>query len=95
MVRFDRIVTSAADPASPTGAAWRAMRGQPTWIARACTVAFVLIVGLPLALLVMVAVLVTAVLFAVLWSVHRVLGWTRKLFGPGHGRENVRVIRRD
>ena len=95
MARFVRIVTSVTDPTSPSGAAWRAMRDQPTWIARACTAAFVLIVGLPLALLVTTAVLMTAVLFAVLWSVHRVVVWTRSLFGPGDGRENVRVIRRD
>ncbi len=68
---------------------------RPSWAARLALITFLVIVGLPLAILVGMAVAAAALVFGGL----SLLGAARRRLGsvlPGHdGRSNVRVIQRD
>lgn len=67
---------------------------QPNWLTRAVVWTFLLVVGLPILLLLALAVIASMLVFFVLFSINAVL---RRISGaiPQHdGRENVRVIQR-
>ncbi|MHC4427695.1 MAG: hypothetical protein ACYS0D_03715 [Planctomycetota bacterium] len=77
----------------------RVMRGyrwassRPSWVARAAAVAFLIVVGLPILVLVLLAIVAAAVVFGVLAATDALL---RAVRGPRRvedGRENVRVRR--
>lgn len=74
------------------GYRWAA--SQPSWIARAALLAFLVVVGLPLLLLFALAFLAALVVFGGLALLNAAVAKVRGLFGPGEGRSNVRVIRR-
>ncbi len=67
---------------------------QPSWIARVALLAFLLVVGVPIMLLVGLAVLAAVIVFAGLALLHTVINRMRGLPAAGDGRDNVRVIRR-
>jgi hypothetical protein len=78
-----------------TRVAWRSAAEQPNWIVKVTALAFLLVVVLPILLLLAVAGLVAAVVFAVLIGFHRLRLALSGLRPRDDGRENVRVIRRD
>jgi hypothetical protein len=77
------------------GAAWQTVNTQPGWIVKTTVVVFLLVIGVPILLLLMFALIAAALIFAVLWGVNALLGALRGILPRrGDGRENVRVIRR-
>jgi uncharacterized membrane protein HdeD (DUF308 family) len=75
--------------------AWHTVQSQPSWIVRATTMAFLIIVGIPILLVVLLALFVSTVVFLVLAGCARLIGGVRRVLPADDGRENVRVIRRD
>ncbi len=79
---------------------WRLAASRPGWPLRIALLTFLLVLGLPIILLALVAILLAAAVFAVLALAHRTIdrirGWGqgRGLLGRRDGRENVRVIER-
>ncbi|NNM25582.1 MAG: hypothetical protein HKO59_06285 [Phycisphaerales bacterium] len=53
------------------------------------------VVAVPLLLLLLAVVLVAGVVFWIGWTGRRLVNTVRTRLGPGDGRENVRVVRRD
>ena len=54
-------------------AAWQAINTQPSWVVKATVVAFVLVIGVPVFLLLLLAFFIAAVLFSALWCVNQVI----------------------
>jgi hypothetical protein len=75
--------------------AFRAARRQPNWATRAAVLTFLIIIGIPILLLVLMATLAAALVFSVLLSVNWVLTRFSTRRTPADGRRNVRVINRD
>lgn len=92
MIRVVPIVTEGRQRA---GTAWQRINTQPSWVVKASIIAFALVIGVPLLLLVLAAVLVGTLVFLVMLCMHSVWAWFRGAVLPRRdGRENVRVIRR-
>ncbi len=97
-MRADRITTAAGR----MGSVWRLAASQPGWPLRIALLTFLLVLGLPIILLALVAILLAAAVFAVLALAHGTIerirrrgrGQGRGLLGRRDGRENVRVIQR-
>ena len=73
---------------------WQAVNDQPGWVTRTALVVFFLVVLLPIAVLLFIALAAAIVIFGVLALVHR--AWTALTGGPRgierrSGRENVRI----
>ncbi|HRP63869.1 MAG TPA: hypothetical protein PK400_11285 [Phycisphaerales bacterium] len=94
MIRITRISTFAQEGAGRAGAAWRTVASQPSWITRIALMAFLIIVGLPILLLLLFALLVATIVFVILALINAVLVRLRGAMPRNDGRENVRVIRR-
>ena len=75
-----------------SGYEWVATR--PSWLTRVALVTFLLIVGLPVLLLVGVAILAAVVVIFGLAAGHFLLAKVQGLLPARDGRSNVRVIRR-
>tara|TARA_Y100000589_G_scaffold325045_1_gene362195 strand:- start:5529 stop:5900 length:372 start_codon:yes stop_codon:yes gene_type:complete len=76
---------------------FQAASRQPSWVMRAATITFLLVVGIPIMLLLLLAAIVATTVFAVLIGVNRVIGlFTGRAVRPGGPddarRQNVRVI---
>ena len=96
----DRMTTAAGQ----MGSVWRLAASKPGWPLRIAFLTFLLVIGLPIILLALVAILLASAVFAVLALAHgtierlrgrgrgRIRG--RGLLGRRDGRENVRVIQR-
>jgi len=94
MFRVVRLAQYANEGQQRAGAAWRTINTQPGWIVKATVFAFLLVVGVPVVLLLMLALFVAGLLFAVLWSINALIRRLKGLMPQRDGRENVRVIRR-
>jgi hypothetical protein len=94
MFRVVRLAQYASEGQERAGAAWRAVNTQPGWIVKATVFAFLLVVGVPVVLLLLLALLVAGLLFAVLWGANALVRRLKGLMPQRDGRENVRVIRR-
>ena len=96
-MRFDRITTGSA---GRMGSVWRMAASRPGWPLRIALLTFLLVLGLPIILLALVAILLASAVFAVLALALRTIerirgrGQGRGLLGRRDGRENVRVIQR-
>ena len=103
-MRADRMTTAAGR----MGSVWRLAASQPGWLLRIALLTFLLVLGLPLILLALVAILLASAVFAVLAVAHGTIerirgrgpgggpsgGVSGGLLGRRDGRENVRVIQR-
>jgi len=81
----------------PDGAqrAVRFAASQPSWVTRFAVMAFLIVIGIPILLLILLATIAGAVVFTVLALVAAGLARLRNLgSGRSEGRENVRVIQR-
>lgn len=74
---------------------FQSARGQSNWAVRLAILTFLLIVGIPILLLLLVAGLAAALVFAILSMVNWVLVRVRGIKPANDGRRNVRVIDRD
>ncbi len=94
----DRMTTAAGQ----MGSVWRLATSRPGWPLRIALLTFLLVLGLPIILLALVAILLASAVFAVLALAHGTIerlrgrgrGQGRGLLGRRDGRENVRVIQR-
>jgi len=81
---------------------YRRFQNQPGWVTKAAIVAAVLVIGVPILVLTLTAILVGLAVFAVLGLAAQGVRAVRQLFrnvGPAHttpepGRRNVRIVRR-
>ena len=96
MAQWTRISSFATDGSGRAVAAYRQFRGQLSWITRAALLVFLLVIGLPIVLLILLAFLLAVVVFGTLALVNAVVMRLRGMLPGGTGgRENVRVIVRD
>lgn len=94
--------TSRAEPAFRV---YRGVSRQPNWVARATLTVFLLVLAIPIIGLILIAGLISAVVFGCLVGWVMLRQFVARLFGRGPGtgvsgagrggRRNVRVIRRD
>ncbi len=75
-----------------SGYRWATTR--PSWVARAAALAFLVVVGLPILVLVIVALLAAAMVYGVLALADAALRGFRGQPRVESGRQNVRVIER-
>lgn len=94
MIRITRISTFANEGAGRAGAAWRTVAAQPSWVTRFALIAFLIVIGLPILLLLFLALIVATIVFGVLALANAVLIRLRGALPRDDGRANVRVIRR-
>ncbi len=94
MRRMANFKSYTAEQSSRAAAMWRAAAAQPGWITRVALLTFLLVVGLPSLLLLILAVVFAAVVFGVLALVNTTLVRLRAALPRRDGRSNVRVIRR-
>jgi hypothetical protein len=73
MFRVVRLAQYASEGQHRAGAAWRTINTQPGWIVRATVFAFLLVVGVPVVLLLMLALFVAGLLFAILWTINALI----------------------
>ncbi len=95
MIRIERISTFANDGAGRAQTVFQTVARQPSWITRIALMAFLIVIGLPIFLLLLLAIFAAVVIFSVLAVVNAIVmkvkgGLPRR----PDGRENVRVIRR-
>ncbi len=76
-------------------AAFQAARRQPNGATKAAVLTFLIIVGIPIMILLLIAVVAATVVFTVLVAINWVLARGRGLRPADTGRRNVRVVRRD
>ncbi len=93
MIRITRITTFPNRGAESASHVWRAVSSQPNWISRIALLAFFIIIGLPIVLLFVLAVLVSVAVFAVLAGAYSLYNLVRGSLPRSDGRENV-VVRR-
>ncbi len=94
MIRAVRIAQYASQSQQRAQSAWTAINTQPSWIVKATLLAFILVIGVPILLLVFLALIAAAALFAILWAFNRVVSIFKGLLPQRDGRSNVRVIQR-
>ena len=75
--------------------AFQAARRQPNWATRAAVLTFLIIIGIPILLLVLLAMLAATLVFSVLVSINWVASRFSSRRSPEDGRRNVRVMNRD
>ncbi len=95
---MDRVVripnlTAAQRDRAVRGYRW--LTSQPSWVVRLALVVFILLVGLPLLLLAIVAVIAATIVFTALALINAGVAKLRGLLPKRDGRSNVRVIKRD
>lgn len=95
MIRIDRISTFANEGTGRAHTVFRTVAAQPSWITRIALATFLLVIGLPIMLLFMLALICGVMIFGVLSLVNALLLRLKgSLPSRPDGRENVRVIRR-
>lgn len=68
---------------------------QPNWIMKAAAITFLIVIGVPILILLLIAAVAATVVFAVLTGCNLLLGRSGRTPAPDSGRRNVRVINRD
>jgi hypothetical protein len=95
VIRIERITTYAHEGGSRAQSVFRTVAAQPSWVSRIALMAFLIVIGLPLFLLFLLALLTAIVIFSVLALANALVMAVRgALPRRSDGRENVRVIRR-
>ncbi|MBM44152.1 MAG: hypothetical protein CMJ36_03945 [Phycisphaerae bacterium] len=75
--------------------AFRRINQQPSWVMKAAALAFLIVFGLPILLLLVLAAIAASVVFAILGLFNALVGGAKSRRGPEAKRRNVRVINRD
>jgi len=95
MDRVVRIPTMTAAQRERAVRGYRWLTSQPSWVVRLVLLTFVLVVGLPLLLLAVVAVIAATIVFTGLALINAGVAKLRGFLPKRDGRSNVRVINRD
>ena len=85
-------MTAAQRERAARGYHW--LTSQPSWVVRLVLLIFMLVVGLPLLLLAIVAVIAATIVFTGLALINAGVARLRGLLPKRDGRSNVRVIKR-
>ncbi len=75
--------------------AFQVARGQPNWAVRLAVLTFLLVVGIPILVLLMVAGLAAFLVFIVLLAINSFLNLFKGSSKRNDGRRNVRIIDRE
>jgi len=75
--------------------AFRRINQQPGWVTKTAALVFLLVVGLPILLLLVVATIAATVVFGILGLLNALPGLFKGGRTPEAKRKNVRVINRD
>ena len=94
MIDSRQVFRVASTGSQRAGQAWRMASRQPSWITRLTVLTFLIVVGIPIALLILGAVFAAAIIFGVLVLFNSLLMKIKRLLPKRDGRQNVRVIRR-
>ena len=94
MFRTIRATAFSWQNAQRAHAAFRAVRSQPGWIQRAALLTVLLFIGVPILLVVFIALAAGTLVLGVLAGLNVLLSKWRGPAIRNHGRENVRVIQR-
>lgn len=94
MFQFTRISTYSSRGYERAGTVLRMVQSQPGWITRLAALVVLIVIGLPIFLLVMVALFAGAFVFAMLALINGLAMKIRGGLPRSDGRENVRVIQR-
>ena len=92
VVRIPRITPEQRDRAARS---YRWVASQPSWIVRLALLIFLLIVGLPILILVGLAIFAATIVFTGFALMNVALIRLRGILPKRDGRSNVRVIKRD
>ena len=95
MDRVVRIPAISAAQRQRAARGYRWLTSQPSWVVRLALVIFILVVGLPLLLIAIVAVIAATIVFTGLALINAGVARLRGFLPKRDGRSNVRVIRRD
>ena len=95
MFRVTRFTDYTSQGANRASALWQTAATQPNWVSRFALMTFIIVIGLPIFLLVIFALLAATFVFALLAGINFCLYKVRGVLPQKDGRENVRVIRRD
>ncbi len=95
MDRVVRIPTVTAEQRERAVRGYRWLVSQPSWVVRLALVVFLLLVGLPLLLLAVVAVIAATIVFTSLALINAGVAKLRGFLPKRDGRSNVRVIKRE
>ena len=90
-IRFTQFSTRGAQRVS---AMWQTAAAQPSWVSRFALITFILVIGVPIFLLVALALIAATFVFAVLVGVNWLLTKFKRALPVRDGRRNVRVIQR-
>lgn len=95
MTQWSRISTFANDGTGRVFSTYRYVQRQPSWITRAALYVFLIVVGLPIALFLLLAFALAVVVFGTLALGYALVQRVRRMIPGSDGRSNVRVIVRD
>lgn len=94
MVDSRQVFRFAVDGSQRAGQAWRVASRQPSWITRLTVLTFLLVIGIPVAVLILAAILAAGIIFGLLVLANNLVMKIKGMLPKRDGRENVRVIRR-
>jgi hypothetical protein len=94
MIRITRISTFTEQGTQRAARAWQTVASQPSWIARIALYTFLIVIGLPIAILFVLALVLAMFVFAVLAGCYWLWTRVRGALPRRDGRENVKVVRR-
>ena len=93
MFQFTRMSTYSSRGFERAAAALRLVQSQPGWITRLAALVMLIVIGLPIFLLVMLALFAGGFVFALLALFNGLALKIRSVLPRRDGRENVRIIR--
>lgn len=94
MQNAERISQMFSQHAQRAAHGYRAVQAQPNWVTRIALLTFVIVIGVPIAILVLFALFAAVAVFFVLALFATLVAKVRGSFPGDDGRSNVRVIQR-
>jgi len=94
MFRLVQIRTVTSNGQRRAASVFQAIGSQPGWLRRIVLLAFLIVIGLPVVLLVLLALLTAALVFTILAATNMIVRGLSGFLPRRDGRSNVRVIRR-
>ena len=94
MLRITRIHTYTSQGAQSASQAWHRVAAQPSSITRIALLTFLFVIGIPILLLLMVAIVLSVIVFTLLSLSYGIWMRLRGTVPRKDGRENVRIMHR-
>ncbi len=90
-IRFNTFSTRGAQRVASM---WQTAARQPSWVSRVALLTFIVVIGVPIFILVALALIAATFVFAILIGVNWVLSKFKRALPVRDGRQNVRVSER-